>query len=91
MRLERFYKFKYVTKDGVQKKRRLAVILENNTGLLLTWDFTANGYRNFEEDQIYDAEDVTGKCYVTNDIHKTFKNPNVRTFVRGDTLYAVNF
>lgn len=88
LEIGKFYTFHYVTKDGVQKKQRLAVVLENNTGLLLTWDFTANGYRNFEEDNIFDVQDVSSNCVATHKTNRTFPS-SVRTCVHNGMLYAV--
>jgi len=84
----KFYTFNYVTKDGVQKKKRLAVVLENNTGLLLTWDFSSGGYRNFEECYICDAEDVSNLCVATSNTHRQFP-PSVTTKIHNGVLYAV--
>ena len=78
------FKFHYNTKP------RVGVFVENKgNGLYLFYDFISEGYRTFKNHKIVNCLDVTNQCVKTTDLDRKFKS-NIRTFVNGQFLYAVN-
>lgn len=88
MRTNRVYKFSY---DG---KKRLAYFLEERRladPLFLCWDFTSNGYRQFQASKI-DGDIVDVSQFCTRSYKEPKSDPRVRTYKHTDGFtYAVRF
>ena len=76
------YKLRY------NHKNRVVTVLEDKGDKVLVWDFVAEDYRTLFRHSIFDIENVTHKCVITDDVNRSF-GPDVRTLETDNCLYAV--
>lgn len=82
----RVYRFKY---NG---RTRIALIMDVEDQNVICWDFTSNGYRRFNTNNIVlgSISDVTDRCVITEDLTRQF-GPDVKTFVYENKTFAVRY